>query len=202
MSDDFEFKEAEEAKEEAKNEERRHQVVGAVFLVGLVLIIMPFAFDSTASGTSLVEARELPSREVQPAPVEAGYAPPQVNVQPEIAALAEPLILATDDAGFRTDTGTRFGDPSFRPTSDPRAQGWTAWGVQVGSFSDIENAHEVRRLLRSAGHHVALAEALIDGRRVTRVAVGPLLSRDDAVRLQEKFAKENGLQGVLVKFEN
>jgi len=188
--------------EDDTRDERRHQVVGAVFLVGLVLIILPFAFDSTTSGTSLVEARELPSREIQPAPVEAGYTPPQVDVEPEFAALAEPLIEATDDAGFRTDTGTRFGDPSFLPINDPRTRDWVAWGVQVGSFGDIENAHEVRRLLRDVGHHVALSEAVVDGKRITRVAVGPLLSREDAARLQETFAAENGLQGVLVKFEN
>ena len=188
--------------EDDAHDERRHQVVGAVFLVGLVLILVPFAFDSAVIGTAVVEARELPSRISQPAPVETGYAPPQVSAEPELAALATPLLQATDDAGFRTDTGTRFGDPSFLPNSDPRAQGWTAWGVQVGSFGEVENAREVRRLLRSAGYHVALAEALVDGRRITRVAVGPLLSREEAVRLQEVFAMENGLQGVLVKFEN
>ncbi len=190
--------------EDDTHEERRHQVIGAVFLVGLVLIIMPFAFDSTASGTSPVEMHELPSREMQPMPVEAGYTPPQVDVESEaeVASLAEPLLDATDDAGFRTDTGTRFGEPNFLLANDPRAQDWMAWGVQVGSFVDIDNAHEVRRLLRNTGHHVALAEALVKGERITRVAVGPLLSREDAVRLQETFAKENGLPGVLVKFEN
>ena len=184
------------------NDERRHQVVGAVFLVGLVLVIMPFAFDSSRNSAMQVEARELPSREVQSASLETGYTPPEVEIEPQLAALAEPLIEATDDAGFRTDTSSRFGDPSFLPASDSRASSWTAWGVQVGSFGDVENAHEVRRLLRNSGHHVALAEALVDGQRVTRVAVGPLLSREDAVRLQETFAKENGLEGVLVKFEN
>ena len=187
-------------------DERRHQVVGAVFLVGLVLVIMPFAFDGTASNQSQaetqVEAQALPGRETQRMPLETDYTPPEVNAEQDLLALAEPLIQATDDAGFRTDTGARFGDPSFLPASDARATAWTAWGVQVGSFGDVENAREVRRLLRDAGHHVAFAEALIDGRRVTRVAVGPLLSREDAVRLQETLAKESGLEGVLVKFEN
>ena len=210
LSDGLSDELTDESTGQVDSDERRHQVVGAVFLVGLVLIIMPFAFDSTAHvGVQKdmrthvpTEVGELPGRETQPAPLEAGYEPPEIMPDAELMALAGPLVQATDHAGFRSDTGTRFGEPTFLPASDPRTRDWTAWGVQVGSFGAVENAQEVRRLLRNEGHHVALSEALVGGQRLMRVAVGPLLSRDDAERLQAKFAGENGLEGVLVKFEN
>lgn len=187
--------------EETNKEERRYQVIGAVFLIGVALILAPFLFDRASNTDVHVEVPNLADRSEHPEPLEDSYTPAPVVVEEEVMALAEPLIEATDDEGFRTDTGVRFGDPTFLPANDPRTDGWSTWGIQVGSFGDIENAREFRRLLRADGHHVSLSEVKVNGERVTRVAVGPVLRQADAERLREKFAEEYGVQSVLVKFE-
>ena len=187
--------------DETNKEERRYQVIGAVFLIGIVLLLAPFLFDRVSNDEIHVEVPTFPDRSEYPQPLEESYTPEPVVVEEEVMALAEPLIEATDDEGFRTDTGVRFGDPAFLPANDPRTDGWSTWGIQVGSFGDIENAYELRRLLRADGHHVSLSEVKVNGERVTRVAVGPVLRQADAERLRDEFAENYGLDSILVKFE-
>ncbi len=187
--------------EDTNREERRYQVIGAVFLIGIVLILAPFVFDTVSRSEGQVEVPIFADRSERPEPLEESYTPAPVVVEEEVMALAEPLIEATDDQGFRTDTGVRFGDPAFLPASHPRADSWSSWGIQVGSFGNAENAYELRRLLRADGHHVSLSEVKVRGGRVTRVAVGPVLRQADAERLREEFAQMYGLDSILVKFE-
>ncbi len=187
--------------EDIDREERRYQIIGAVFLVGLVLLLAPLLFDRARDADMQREAIVLPERSEHPPLLEESYTPPRVEVSEEIIALSEPLIEATDEEGFRTDTGVRFGDPAFLPANDPRAADWTAWGIQVGSFGDMENARELRRLLQGDGHHVSLSEVKVGSEQVTRVAIGPMLEQAQAEQLREEFTTKYGLESVLVKFE-
>lgn len=186
--------------EDTDREERRHQIIGAVFLVGLVLVLVPLLFDRARDGEALREV-VVPERSEHSPPLEEAYTPPRVEVSEEIIALSEPLLEAIDEQGFRTDTGVRFGDPAFLPANDPRAADWTSWGIQVGSFGNMENARELRLLLQGDGHHVSMSEVKVGGEQVTRVAVGPMLRQAEAERLREEFDKRYGLESVLVKFE-
>lgn len=188
--------------EEPNREERRYQVIGAVFLVGIVLILAPLLFDQVSTSEVEEDVPTLEDRSEHLEPLEESYTPAPVEVDEEVMALAEPLIEATDDQGFRTDTGVRFGDPVFLPANDPRTDRWSTWGIQVGSFSDLENAHELRRVLRADGHHVSLSKVQVNGEQITRVALGPVLHQADAERLREEFANTYDVESILVKFEN
>ncbi len=184
-----------------QREERRQQIVGAVFLLGLVLLLTPLLFDRVARGDASNGMPELGDRSAHPAPLGEAYTPQPVEIDESVLALAEPLLAATDEEGFRTDTGVRFGDPAFLPANDTRAAEWTSWGVQAGSFAELENARELRRLLRGDGHHVSFSRVKVAGEQVTRVAVGPVLQRADAERLRQTLADTYGLPAILVKFE-
>jgi cell division septation protein DedD len=198
----------------SENDIRRSRIIGGVFLAGVVLVFAPFLFDADPVQQGYVQpedlpgryqqpapVEDLPGRYQQPAPVEDSYAPPPVRLEEDVLALAEPLREETDEAGYRTATGERFGEPTFLPANDPRAQSWSSWGVQVGSFGDVDNAHELRALLRGEGHHISLSEVRASGEILTRVAAGPVLREEDARRMQKEFSEKHGLDTILVKFE-
>ncbi len=185
----------------SENDIRRSRIIGGVFLAGVVLVFAPFLFDADPVQQGYVQPEDLPDRYQQPAPVEDSYAPPPVRLEEDVLALAEPLREETDEAGYRTATGERFGEPTFLPANDPRAQSWSSWGVQVGSFGDVDNAHELRALLRGEGHHISLSEVRASGEILTRVAAGPVLREEDARRMQKEFSEKHGLDTILVKFE-
>ena len=84
--------------------------------------------------------------------------------------------------------------PSLAST-DPEA-----WSIQLGSFTDGENAARLAEKLRQAGYPAYLEnEAVTEGVSV-KVRVGPELKRDDAEQLITKLKMEVALTGLLMRY--
>jgi DedD protein len=71
------------------------------------------------------------------------------------------------------------------------------WVVQIGSFSDKQNAIALRDRLRESGYAVFLEPANVSTRSMTRVYVGPEPERDDAVASRQKLQHETKLKGIV-----
>ena len=78
-----------------------------------------------------------------------------------------------------------------------------AWAVQVGSFAEHDRAIALRDRLRSDGYD-ALASNMKTSMekpdKLTRVAVGPMIDREDADRLRVELSDRYGLDGMVVRF--
>ena len=61
--------------------------------------------------------------------------------------------------------------------------------VQVGAFSDAEKVREVRRKLESAGLKTYTQSIEKDGKRTTRVRVGPFDNRTEADKAAARIRK-------------
>ena len=71
------------------------------------------------------------------------------------------------------------------------------WVVQIGSFSDKQNAIALRDRLRESGYAVFLEPTTVSTRPMTRVYVGPEPERDDAVASRQKLQHETKLKGIV-----
>lgn len=71
------------------------------------------------------------------------------------------------------------------------------WVVQIGSFSDKQNAIALRDRLRESGYAAFLEPANVSTRSMTRVYVGPEPERDDAVASRQKLQHETKLKGIV-----
>jgi cell division septation protein DedD len=167
-------------------ERTRYRVTGTLFLLALAVILVPMLFDG--EGT--------PSLELPPidAPTEfADEVPPYDEIVPQtnvVERVAE-LKAEIDDDGFAADTGTRFGEPILQPASEET----TVFAVQAASFGKLENARSFREELRGAGYEAFLSTSKVDtDRLVHRVAIGPLLSRDDALTMQRDISAEYSVE--------
>ena len=116
-------------------------------------------------------------------------------------ALAEPLREETDEAGYRTATGERFGEPTFLPANDPRAQSCLPGAYRLAALVMLTTRMNCARCWRGEGHHISLSEVRASGEILTRVAAGPVLREEDARRMQKEFSEKHGLDTILVKFE-
>ena len=70
-----------------------------------------------------------------------------------------------------------------------------AWAVQVGSFAAYERAVALRDQLRSDGYHALFSNVKKGNEKpdkLTRVAVGPMIDREDAVRLKAELTDRYG----------
>ena len=59
--------------------------------------------------------------------------------------------------------------------------------VQVGAFSDADNARRARDRLRQAGEKAVVIEGPSD---LDRVRIGPFDSRDDAVKTRDRVVEQ------------
>ena len=178
-------------------EQTRHRVTGTVFLLAVAAIVLPMLFD------------EEPPELEQPYPA----APEELGVQPdpspapdmnELAEAAGRLVDSVDADGFATDTGVRLGEPVLLPevptqldSSAADAPLEPAWAVQVGAFAEPANAEALRERLRSDGYAALMSTIRSGSGESTRVAVGPIISREDAAALEQEIERRYDLDAVV-----
>lgn len=169
----------------------RYRLTGAIFLVAVAAILLPILFDG--SGVEPMHLDPLPPTDFT---VEPDPTPPPDPAQ--ALAIRRELELEIDADGFDRRTGTRIGDA--RLLTDSEASGDLKWAVQVASFERRENAVARRDALLRDGYEAFLSDAKRNGRTTTRVAVGPLVDHEDAIRLRAELAGRYPDQAVVVRF--
>jgi DedD protein len=181
----------------------RHRIVGAIVLVALVVIFVPMILDERAppdlkagrealprvdTGDTRVVVTPVPAPEVKPvesgvvhkaaSPAESKPAPAtRPEEKPAETRKPEPVPekLATTTAG-------KTGD---------------GWMVQVGTFSNTQNALRLRDKLKSLGHSVHADSVAVGGKKAMRLRVGPFADRAKADKAQAQIRKETGVAGVV-----
>jgi DedD protein len=175
-------------------QETRYRVTGSLFLLAMAVIFLPMLFDGAG----------LPTLELEPLPVLVDLPEPEPTLlapvlEPSAADLVEAVEALRDEidpAGFHAETDTRLGEPIL---SDVRPD-TVAWAVQVASFADVDNARVFRARLRGDGYEAFLSTARTGTEVRTRVAVGPLLNREQAVQLQAELSSLYRVNARLMDF--
>jgi len=168
--------------------------MGLVFLVAVAAVALPILFDG--DGVESMQLEGLPAVDFD---VERDTRPPP-DVTPAIQGREE-LTGAIDEDGYATDTDTRVGEPVLLP-DDASASDDLKWAVQVASFLQVENATRMRDRLRGDGYAAFLSNVKEQGERATRVAVGPLIDRDDARTLKTELDERYQLDAVVMRFSH
>jgi DedD protein len=192
----------------------KHRLIGAAVLVLIGVVGFPLLFDSQPRPVPVDIAIEIPAKQsvkplapvtvapaapVAPAPAPATPAPPATvaAVTPApVAAPAAPVVAAPAPAPVAPApaAAARPADDSARAkalledkpvTTESAAE--LRLVVQVGAFSDVAKAREVRQKLEKAGFktYTQVADSK-EGKR-TRVRVGPFSSKDEADKAAAKI---------------
>lgn len=92
-------------------------------------------------------------------------------------------------------------EPKPAPKPAPTKPGPSAWVIQVGSFSNQDNALKLVQRLREAGLDTMDPQpAVVNGKQLYRVKVGPELDKRNAEKLLPKVKKVAGLQGTVIRY--
>ncbi len=202
------------------DERLKHRLVGAAVLVSLGVIFIPMVLDNAGTENAAITTSNIPpkpaaefssrvvpvgeptsrieSEPLPPASVEAegiyGAAPAaDANAPVTPPAAAPGASVVADEPPAPADTTTA-------PAAPAVAAGVTAWAVQLGSFSNAQNAIALRDRLRKMGYTAFVESAPDDSRSMTRVYVGPELIRSNAVQMLEKLRAETRLRGIVVRY--
>ncbi len=182
------------------NEQTRYRVTGSVFLLALAAIFFPMLFDG--DGLEPLELPPLPEQEIDVSAAEAVQNEPLPDFASTIAGRDE-LLAETDAEGYRRETGVRFGEPVLAAADEPLEMPADAWAVQIGSFAAYERAIALRDQLRSDGYDALFSNVKTGNEKpdkLTRVAVGPMIDREDADRLKAELTDRYGLDAMVVRF--
>lgn len=183
---------------ELLTEQTRYRITGAVFLLAVAVIAFPMLFDGAG-----IEPLELPP--VTPEPIDVSALEDQAAPPDSAGLLAarDALKAEIDPEGYRRETATRIGDPVLTEEAAAPPAPTDAWAVQMGSFSSRDNAVALRDRLRGDGYDALLSNVKASATKLTRVAVGPMIERDTAVRLRQELDDRYGdLEPRIVRFSH
>ena len=193
----------------------KQRIIGAVVLVIAAVIFLPMLLseqDETVQVEVEVPAAPvmddsdmlsaLPPTLPEPAPVPEITAPrvqaervtPPVVVAPaQVAPPAEPAPVPEPPTAPPAAEVTA---PTTPPASSAPAIG--GWVVQQGSFSSAANAESFRQTLAGQGYNAYTRVGQSAGKEIVRVYVGPLNSREAAVRVRDELERRHSSKGLVV----
>ncbi len=76
-----------------------------------------------------------------------------------------------------------------------------AWVIQIGSFSNADNANKLVAELKGKGYKAFARPRPVAGKKVTRVFIGPHLREAEANRIMEEVGELTGMKPLVVKFD-
>ncbi len=189
----------------------KERIIGAVVLVAIVVLVVPVFLDGPPEEGEIVSERVLlPGQEDQktqtvvldrdrsePVPVASkqrapGVLPPTSEPEPEPVAsklppTSEPELEPVASELPPTDQPVASKLP---PTDQPVATSTTGmFAVQLGSFSNKENADKLAADLRKQGYAAFLSEVRTNSGIMHRVRIGPQKDRESSEAMATRLAK-------------
>jgi len=203
----------------------KKRLLGAAVLASLAIIFVPMLIEDPP-----VDRHEL--REIPPPPERQDFAssmlreevprpqPVRVDIPPvtptSVVDAVEPAqaVVASPQPEPQAVSPEPEPEPEPEPAQAPEPtsgtpapelatrSGLTAWVVQVGSFSNRDNADRLIAKLREAGFQTADAEQVeLRGETRFRVRVGPMVEKAKAERLLPEIDKVSGTKGRVMHFQ-
>ncbi len=173
----------------------QERVIGATVLVLFVVLVVPVFLDGPPESAELVSERILlPGQDEQatqtvvldrdrqdPVPVITRQASPPPAA--EQSSTAEPAAVSVEPAAAARETSPAA------PVVQPAESATGMWAVQLGSFSNKDNAERLAADLRKQGYAAFLSQVAADGGQLHRVRIGPQRDRDGAEAMARRLEK-------------
>jgi len=189
----------------------KERIIGAVVLVVFVVLVVPIFLDGPPDDAEIVSERVmLPGQEDQktqtvvldrdrtePVPAPKTDSPP-----PEQPKREEPQIKVTQDESPPPNTPEPVVEPVREATPSPSTEQPAAsttgmWAVQLGSFSNKDNAERLAASLRKQGYAAFLSDVSTANGQMHRVRIGPQKDRESAEQMAARLLKV-GQKGKVV----
>lgn len=178
----------------------KQRIVGALVLIAIGAIVLPFLLDTHRDGQWWGKdnippkpddgfvTRVLPldawAQQTQNSLVQAKAVPEQAPTPPPVAEAADAAAVAPP--------------PVAATPVSASVSAATGWLVQLASFSSAANAEELRQRLQAKGYRVTIEVLKQDGQPIYRVRVGPEEGRAAADTLRERVERDFKLKGLVL----
>ncbi len=195
----------------------KERLVGAAVLVAVAVIFIPIIFTDSPEtevilGSNIPEkpesnfnSRIIPVIEsddnssltpIDPENVESGKSQNNDAIV-EQKVVAEKVITANENNAGKQAIEQKEATTGVEGKA---TVGLSAWIVQLGSFTDEDNAQSLNTKLRQAGYPSFVEPIKKDGKNRYRVRVGPEIKRSEADMLLKKLKEKMQLDGIVVSY--
>jgi DedD protein len=173
----------------------KERIIGAIVLVIFVVLVVPVFLDGPPEGGEIVSERILlPGQDGQDTktvvlnrertePIPAANRTERANT-PNDVAVSKPVVevpAARSEAQSAPEPRTE--------TAKPVASTTGMWAVQLGSFSNKQNAEKLAADLRKQGYAAFLSQLNTSSGRLHRVRIGPQKDRESAEAMAARLLK-------------
>src|SRR3990172_8797305 len=185
----------------------KHRIVGAIVLVALVVIFVPMILSGREPPPELKGTSETPPRAeitetkmvVTPVPAEEPTPSESTERVKVVQVPVEPKPVPMPEAkpAAPVEQPPEAKKPEPAPAKPAAVKIEDGWMVQVGTFSNTQNAARLRDRLKNLGHSVQADSVTVGGKKAMRLRVGPFADRAKADKAQAQIRKETGVAGVV-----
>jgi DedD protein len=167
----------------------KERLIGAVVLVVLGVIIIPFFLKGSPSPDSTVsQAVSLPASDSTAAQQQVSL-PLTATAAPAVAATKAPAPAAVSQPAAQPVV---HAIPRPAPAAAPVSQSGGKWTVQAGSYGSQANADKAAATLKQHGFHASVSHFSKAGHTYYRVRIGSYAERSDADKAAASVAKAVG----------
>ena len=185
----------------------KERIIGAAVLVLFVVLVVPVFLDGPPSDTELVsEPLLLPGQDRQktqtvvldrdrtdPVPSTtneaAGPEKTPVKQSPPAQVKSAPVVKDEPPADDEKSPDASASTAVSTPVLASRSSTTGMWAVQLGSFSNKDNADKLAADLRKQGYAAFLSQLKTDSGQLHRVRIGPQKDRESAEAMAERLVK-------------
>ena len=178
----------------------KERIIGAAVLVVFVVLVVPVFLDGPPEqGTVVTERVLLPGQDDQKTQTvvlerDRTEPVPVANSTPAETPPAADKDEPEQEAAPRPEPSRTPPEPVAKPEpevskEEPAASTTGMWAVQLGSFSNKENAERLAADLRKQGYAAFLSQLDTASGTLHRVRIGPLKDRDSAEQMAARLQK-------------
>lgn len=181
----------------------KERLIGAVVLVVLAIILIPFFLKGPSPDSTVTQPVNLPPGAATAAPPQEyslplTATPPAVTHAAAPAASAAPALAANPAPPKAAPRPVAPVPVAAAAKPGPAQPAAGKWAVQVGSFGSEGRATEVLHKLSSRGLHAYISRFQKGGQTFYRVRVGPYAERSQAEHAVAGVAKAYGGKAEVV----
>ena len=182
----------------------KERIIGAVVLVVFVVLIVPIFLDGPPDEEEIVTERVLlPGQDesrmqtvvldrdrTEPVPAGTPKEAPAAEVEKPAAVVAEAVTPAVQQPKPEAEQPKPEPEqPKPESQAAPASSATGMWAVQLGSFSNKENAEKLAADLRKQGYAAFLSQLTTDKGTLHRVRIGPQKDRAAAEAMAARLLK-------------
>ncbi len=182
----------------------KERIIGAVVLVIFAVLVVPVFLDGPpGEGEVVSEPVLLPGQDAQKTqtvvlnsdrtqPVPVVNTPAESPAQPAVVVeTAKPETQPSSEPAPAREAPAPATKAAAEPAKEaqPAASATGMWAVQLGSFSNKENAEKLAADLRKQGYAAFLSQLDTPGGQLHRVRIGPQKDRESAEAMAARLLK-------------